>query len=202
MATLPEVLDDPRSLDDLCDALERIHRESAEYWRAYDDTEFFAPMGEKWSAADHVRHLTRSMRPVAKALRLPRWVLRIAFARPSRPSRSFATLREDYHGVLAAGGQAGGYAPAPLTAEDRTPEMRTKVMAYHATAVEGLVSVARRWRDGALDGATLPHPLLGPLTLREMLMFMLYHNLHHVHVAERRRIETKLDRSNRGTDAS
>jgi hypothetical protein len=188
MTALPEIAGDPYSVDELAAELERVHRESVAYWGAFDDTAFFAPMGEKWSAADHVRHLNRSMRPVARALRLPRWVLRLMFARPGA-SRRLAVLRDDYHAVLAAGGQAGGYAPSPLAERDRTPERRAAVMARHADGVRDLVAAARRWRDHDLDRATLPHPLLGPLTLREMLMFMLYHNLHHVHVAERRRRE-------------
>jgi hypothetical protein len=42
------------------------------------------------------------------------------------------------------------------------------------------------WREADLDRYRLPHPLLGKLTLREMLFFTLYHNYHHVrNVAKR-----------------
>ena len=37
-----------------------------------------------------------------------------------------------------------------------------------------------RWGERALDRFRLPHPALGQLTVREMLFFTLYHNLHHV----------------------
>jgi hypothetical protein len=33
----------------------------------------------------------------------------------------------------------------------------------------------------------MPHPLLGKLTVREMLLFTLYHNLHHVQNVARRK---------------
>jgi hypothetical protein len=38
-----------------------------------------------------------------------------------------------------------------------------------------------------LDRLRLPHPGLGLLTVREMLLFTLYHNTHHVLGVERRR---------------
>ena len=40
---------------------------------------------------------------------------------------------------------------------------------------------------GTLDRYRLPHPLIGKLTLRELLLWTLYHNAHHVQrIAERR----------------
>ena len=41
-------------------------------------------------------------------------------------------------------------------------------------------TVLRNWRDTDLDKYFLPHPLLGKLTIREMLFFTLYHDRHHV----------------------
>jgi len=35
------------------------------------------------------------------------------------------------------------------------------------------------WGDDALDRYRLPHPLIGKLTLREMLVFTLFHFDHH-----------------------
>jgi hypothetical protein len=50
------------------------------------------------------------------------------------------------------------------------------------TAERGLPPAQRSlgWREADLDRYLLPHPLLGKLTLREMLHFTLYHNYHHV----------------------
>jgi hypothetical protein len=44
-----------------------------------------------------------------------------------------------------------------------------------------------RWGERSLDRLRLPHPALGTLTVREMLLFTLYHNLHHVLVVARRK---------------
>jgi uncharacterized damage-inducible protein DinB len=37
-----------------------------------------------------------------------------------------------------------------------------------------------------LDRLRLPHPALGKLTVREMLFFTIYHNIHHVENVVRR----------------
>lgn len=42
-----------------------------------------------------------------------------------------------------------------------------------------------KWSDKALDSYLLPHPLLGKMTVREILFFTLYHNLHHVNDVQR-----------------
>jgi len=42
-----------------------------------------------------------------------------------------------------------------------------------------LVLVAEKWNESELDGYLLPHPLIGKLTIREMLFFTMYHNLRH-----------------------
>ena len=36
------------------------------------------------------------------------------------------------------------------------------------------------WSEKDLDKYKLPHPLLGKLTVREMLFFTIYHNEHHL----------------------
>lgn len=188
-APIAELGGDPYRLAELCVGLERVRVESAAYWDTFSDDDFFREMGMHWSAADHVRHLTRSMRPVTSALRLPRWALRLAFGRPPADRRDYPSLRAEYRAALAAGGEAGRYAPDPLPPEGRTPAERRRIVGYHAAAVEGLVHTVMRWRDADLDRAALPHPLLGRLTVREMVIFTLYHNVHHVQVAARRRDE-------------
>jgi hypothetical protein len=187
---LPDVTDAPATRAAIVAALERVHRESVAYWQTYPTPLFFAPLGTSWAPADHVRHLTKSVRAVAAGLRWPRLVLRVAFDRPRRPSRAYDVLRADYRAALARGGQAGKYAPSPIAVAGRSLEdTRAQIMAYHAAAVDALGEAADRWAEAALDRYQLPHPLLGPLTIRELLAFTLYHNVHHVHVAERRRRE-------------
>lgn len=176
----------PSTRDDVVRALGRVRDESRAYWESFAPSAFLAPLGDAWSPADNVRHLTKSVRAVAMALRIPRLMLRLRFGRARAASRTYAELVADYRARLAAGGKAGGYAPSPLGPEPDPAAARTRILARHDEAVAALVEACARWPEAALDRYRLPHPLLGMLTVREMLFFTVYHNQHHVAVVRRR----------------
>jgi DinB superfamily len=176
----------PASRDEICAALEQLHTESVEYWSSFATKDFLAPIGDAWSPADNVRHLTKSMRAVSRGLRLPRLFVRIAFRAANRPSRTFEKMRDDYRATLARGGKAGRFAPSAMEGTVDPDAYRAQIMGYHAVSARELCAQAAHWSERDLDRLQLPHPLLGALTVREMLLFTLYHNSHHVEGVRRR----------------
>lgn len=160
-------------------ALERQESESLAYWNAFDAGTFFARIGESWSPAETVRHLAKSTRPVAKALRMPRIALRFMFGKARRPSRTYDELVTRYRHVLAEGGKAGRFAPSARETS------RDAIMSSFVRANSDLRAEIARWPEAKLDALVLPHPLLGKLTVREMLLFTLYHHRHHIEVVKR-----------------
>ena len=140
------------------------------------------PQGEKWSPADHVRHLRKSIAPLVPALAMPRFVILGMFGWRRAGSRAYPVLREIYLRALGNGGQAGRFAPSPRPIPADAAQYREEVLAeWQRTSDELLVEVAR-WPETSLDRCRLPHPLLGKLTVREMLFFTLYHNAHHLNL--------------------
>ncbi len=141
--------------------------------------EFFHREGEVWSASDNVDHLIRSHKPIALALKLPRLTLRTMFGAANQPSRSYEAICGVYKDTLAAGGVASGkYLPNQQTPEQ--PEVaKMELLNQFSKASADVVSVAEKWNEDDLDGYLLPHPLIGKLTIREMLYFTIYHNLRH-----------------------
>lgn len=180
--------DNPSTRDEIVAALARQESEGAVYWDAFDTPPFFDKIGTSWSPAETVRHLTKGIRPVVKALTIPRLFLRLRFGKPRRPSMSYDELQTRYLKALADGGQAGRYAPSPRSEED-LEAWRHSIMSDFAGANHALRAAIARWRDEHLDHYQLPHPILGNLTVREILFFMLYHQRHHIAVVERRRAE-------------
>ena len=177
---------EPFSGPELAGVLASVEREGEAYLDSLSDTQFFTPQGAAWSPAQHVRHLRKAAAPVVTALRMPRWLLRLRFGRPADPFRSFGAVRQAYRDTLAAGGQAGRFAPAaeplPASAGRRRAEIMVAWKATNASLVKGI----SRWPEPALDSACLPHPLMGRLSVREMLAFTVYHTAHHLtRVAER-----------------
>lgn len=177
--------DSPFTRDEILSAFDRQHDASTAFWNAFDTDAFFRPIGASWSPADTVRHLIKSTRPIVRALSMPRIVLRVMFGKPRRPSVTYEELRNRYLGALAAGGQAGGYAPTPRTDKD-VAQWRGQIMREFTEVNRAVQTAIARWDDEALDTVQLPHPFAGKFTLREMLFFTLYHQRHHIAVVERR----------------
>jgi len=177
---------EPFSREDILTALEQVHARGVAYWNTLSTRVFFDPIGTAWSPADHVRHLNKAISAVTRGLSLPRPILALLFGRPARASRHFQEIRETYHDVLAAGGNAGRFAVSS-TRHGSMPDVdRARIMTAHRGAVHALRDRIAGLSDHSLDRYRLPHPLLGKLTLREMLLFTLLHNQHHVDVARRR----------------
>lgn len=173
----------PYTRDDILEAFRRQEAANA-YWSAFDTASFFRPIGRSWSPSDTVRHLSKSTRPVVKALTTPRLVLRILFGKPRHASMKFDELVAHYQGALAEGGKAGKFGPSPHTEVD-FDAWRANILRSYASVNAALLNAIARWPDAKLDSLQLPHPLLGKLTVREILFFTLYHQRHHIAVVQR-----------------
>jgi hypothetical protein len=182
-------MDVPQTREQLLEAFARQEAESFAYWTAFDTAAFFRRIGSSWSPAETVRHLSKSARPVVKALGMPKIALRLLFGRPRRDSMTYEAFRERYLQALSEGGQAGRFAPSAHAEED--PEAwRRKIMDDFARVNGALRTAIARWPEEKLDRFQLPHPLLGKLTVLEMLFFTHYHQRHHMEVVARHLRET------------
>jgi hypothetical protein len=178
---------EPRTGPEIRDALLLQAGEARLFLAAVPAGEFFAPQATYWSPAEHARHLVKSIRPVADAMGLPKLALRGMFGKAEAPSRDFVGMRETYRGALTGGATAGKFTPSAETQPADPAKRQEEILASLAAQMERLAARAGRWGEAALDRYRLPHPVLGPLTVREMLFFTVYHNAHHLlRVAERR----------------
>lgn len=166
--------------------LRALHARSRDFWSSFSTNEFFYPLGDAWSPADNVRHLLKSNRPVLRALSTAKILLLFRFGTGLRSSRTYTEVRERYLARLASGVTAGRFAPKPLASSEQTEAQRSELMIALDQVSANLTGAISNWREWQLDRFRLPHPALGRLTVREMLFFTLYHNLHHVRNVERR----------------
>ncbi|MCP5097860.1 MAG: DinB family protein, partial [Chloroflexi bacterium] len=72
----------------------------------------------------------------------------------------------------------------PQVKEETTQE-RQRILSKWQEKGGELVKALTKWSEKDLDNLMLPHPLLGNMTVREMLFFTLYHNMHHVNDVQR-----------------
>ncbi len=143
----------------------------------------YKPSQDKWTSGQHVIHLVQSSEPLLKALRLPGFLLRWRFGKSNRPSRTYIEIIQRYREKLAATGP-GVVGPfsrnMPLSAANEQPLWFDKLenINYKINKETSKLS------DSQLDTLLLPHPLMGRMTLREMLMWNAYHTEHHHNVLQ------------------
>lgn len=170
---------DTMNKSELLSKLKDSNQRVVNWFAEIPSNEFFQREGEVWSASDNLDHLIKSHKPIAKALKLPTFTLRTMFGSPNQPSRSYETICQVYKDALAAGGVASGRYLPDLQNPTNPESSKNDLLNQFSKASAELVSVAEKWSDDDLDGYLLPHPLIGKLTIREMLYFTIYHNLRH-----------------------
>ena len=187
----PEVIDAPWTRAEILAGIRRVHTESDAYWRAAypDDAAFFRRIApEIWAPVDQVRHLTKSCRAIAKGFEIPRPLLAVRFGLPLRRSRDYRTFLAAYEDRLRRGVRQNPFAPRVLEPHEQTPDGRERVMREHAESIDRLCRAIEGYADWSLDRFRARHPAMGMVTMRELAMFALLHNVHHARVAEERRL--------------
>ncbi|HEY5967522.1 MAG TPA: DinB family protein [Chitinophagaceae bacterium] len=136
----------------------------------------------KWSAGQNLDHLIRAIKPLQLAYGLPKFALRILFGKTNRPSKTYDELVARYKAKLAAGGRASGPFIPPFISFAKKDELIKK----YAEQKQKLILKIEKQNEKDLDVYILPHPLLGKVTLREMLYFTIHHNKHHLETVRNR----------------
>lgn len=145
--------------------------------------EFEAAPNGKWSAGQNLDHLIRAIKPLQLGYRLPKFFLKLFFGLTNRLSKSYDQLVEKYKFKLSQGGKASGpFIPPIILFENKQSLLKT-----YEKQKQNFIKKVQRQKETDLDKYILPHPLLGKLTLREMLFFTIYHNQHHLESLRQRR---------------
>jgi hypothetical protein len=112
----------------------------------------------------------------------PRILLRLKFGKVNGPSASYEGVVDRYQQALINGGKATGeYVPREVRKEEREV-----LVARFKNEMRVLVNNLHKWSEKNLDNTGVPHPLIGQLTVREMMYFTIYHMEHHRHILEER----------------
>ncbi len=159
----------------IVETLQNNHEKFMQYLRTLSDTDFVFAKEDKWSAGQQLEHIIKSVGPVNMAMAIPRIFLKWNFGLTNRPSRTYEELIEKYKLKLLEGGRASGrFIPKEVNFSKRDQ--------LNAQLNKLVISLSKRtlqYSEADLDKYILPHPLLGKLTLREMLYFTAYHVVHH-----------------------
>lgn len=168
----------------LIESLEKVQMAVADYFSSIPPERFNTPLAaDAWSPRENFQHLILSVQPLARAMATPKSALALMFGKSAGTSRHYIQVRERYLDKLVKGAKATGrYVPKSSESADD----REQLMQHWHQAGSKLVMATQKWKEADLDRVLLPHPVLGKIPAREMLMFTIYHNIHHTVSVEKR----------------
>ncbi len=132
--------------------------------------------GDKWTPAENLSHLIASSYPLSSVLNKSKFVFRV-FGTSKSGSRSYSTLYETYKEAIKQPVPVAGTPFAPN--EDDVNDI-TKMLSNWDTIIEKFQTRIDKWSESDLDKYRASHPLLGKLTIRELLFFTNFHNYIHL----------------------
>lgn len=131
----------------------------------------------KWTQGQQALHLLQSIVPLNNALSLPKFLIRYKFGKANRSVRDYNTIANRYNERLkdAKGKTFKG------SQNMKIPEIDEKQYILNRLQTESkkLQYKTKKISDKNLDKLILPHPLMGKMPIREIIMWTAHHVEHH-----------------------
>jgi hypothetical protein len=164
----------------IIELLDVKHQELLKWLNQQDQEKWtFGPHG-KWTTAQQALHLLQSIKPLNDAMSMPKFLLRYKFGKTNRDVRAYATIVNRYKERLndAKGQTFKG------SRNMKSPTLNDKAYILNRIEVENkkLQHKVKTWKDKDLDAIVLPHPLMGKMPVREIVMWTSYHVEHHTQI--------------------
>jgi hypothetical protein len=141
--------------------------------------QFFDGSSERWSVGYHVQHMTSAVNRVAGGLLnadvLPK-------REPVAPSRDFVTTQEFYLETLRnTPSETLRQLGSRVTLEEHQDlnTYKNQLISSFGDAVGNFNVALEHFDEANLEILGMPHPVMGLLSSREMVFFIVYHNTHH-----------------------
>lgn len=148
--------------------------------------QFEKNINNKWSAGQDLVHLIKVLRIVNIGFALPKPILRVLYGINKNEKRTFQQLQTLYKTALANGAKSPSlYIPKPVLFKEKS-----YLIQKHQSLNQSLMNKLNIHTDIELDSFSLPHPILGKVTLGELATFTSFHTVHHFEL-----LKSKLDYS-------
>lgn len=143
---------------------------------SFSEELFSQQSGNKWAVADVAQHLYLSARPLARLLTGPRDIL-LQWGKADAPPKTYDDVVAAYQQRLSDGVKS----PAAFSPQTEDMQVNKKaVLTRFEDIYQTLADSLTNWSEQELDEYTIPHPALGKLSVREMLIFVSIHTRHHL----------------------
>jgi uncharacterized damage-inducible protein DinB len=139
------------------------------------EEQFYAPWAEgKWTPGDIIGHLILSTKTVNNAFKTPKIILKTTFGKVKRSPYSYDEIKSSYHAVLL-----GFQAPSNFVYNGVKEKGKSGMIQSFNIELENMNRHIDKWKEEDLLAYQLPHPVLGKLSLKEMIFFTIIHTDHH-----------------------
>ena len=160
---------------EILDDIQKITDEVISYVKNLTDEEVTKSIAGKWSVNGNIEHLTKSIKPLTKAHKIPKFLLSFKFGKMNRESKTYGQVLNKYKNALSA-----GLAPSPNPFGPKNDSTdRNYLLNDYIIETNKFVNSLSSWNEKQLDNYILPHPVIGKLSIREMLYFTHLHTNHH-----------------------
>lgn len=163
--------------EDIANLLEEKHNQLINWLQHQPEDQWEAGPEGKWTTGQQALHLLQSAKALNDAMSMPKFLLKFKFGKANRNVRNFDAIVERYNERLKDA-QGKTYGPSKHM---KTPKLKDKDYIINRLQVEHkkLQYKTQKWNDKHLDGLILPHPLMGKMPVREIVMWTAHHVAHH-----------------------
>ncbi|WP_262732999.1 DinB family protein [Gaetbulibacter sp. NE] len=163
--------------ESIAELLESKHQILIDVLSSQDDEKWQQGPEGKWTSGQQALHLLQSIKPLNDALSLPKFIIKYRFGTANRAVRDYAIVVNRYQERLQ---ESKGIVYGP-SKNMKVPLLKDKNYILNRLQVENkkLQYKTRKLSDKHLDTLILPHPLMGKMPLREIIMWTAYHVEHH-----------------------
>ena len=162
--------------NEIADLIEIKHQELFTWLEQQPQENWELGPKEKWSTGQHIQHLTDSLQLLNNALSYPRFFLKYKFGTCNRAPRDYNTVVKKYQQKLLEHQERATAFNKKL--KKPTLKERAHLLTKLQIQQKKLQYKTNRTSETNLDNLVIPHPLMGKMTLREIIMWSAYHTEH------------------------
>ena len=167
----------------IAELLDEKHNRLFNFLESQADEKWEVGPEGKWTSGQQALHLLQSIKQLNFAMSLPKVILKMKFGTANRDLRDYDAVVKRYHERLADA-QGATFGPSRNM---KIPSVKDKHYLINRIKTENkkLQYKTLKWADKDLDKLVLPHPLMGKMPVRELVMWTAYHVEHHTNSLEK-----------------
>lgn len=163
---------------DIANLLEEKHKKLSDWLSEHPTEKWIKGPEGKWTTGQHILHLVNSIQLLNNVLSYPIFILKYKFGVANRESRDYETVANKYEDKLLANKDRAAKFNKGL--KKPTLKQRDCLLTRYQKQQKKLQFKTKKISEKNLDTLVVPHPLMGKMTIREIIMWTAHHTEHHL----------------------